>query len=91
MTELLMREAIKKGLEEALEQDPNVLIMGEDIGEYGGAYAVTDGFLAKFGPERIKDTPISEATFIGTGIGAASTSNNSMSSHKFFRRIKEVH
>ena len=64
MTELLMREAIKKGLEEALEQDPNVLIMGEDIGEYGGAYAVTDGFLAKFGPERIKDTPISEATFI---------------------------
>lgn len=72
MTELLMREAIKKGLEEALEQDPNVLIMGEDIGEYGGAYAVTDGFLAKFGPERIKDTPISEATFIGTGIGAAS-------------------
>ena len=67
-----MREAIKKGLEEALQNDPNVLIMGEDIGAYGGAYAVTDGFLDKFGPERIKDTPISEATFIGTGIGAAS-------------------
>ena len=66
-----MREAIKRGLEEALERDPNVLVMGEDIGEYGGAYAVTDGFLSKFGPERIKDTPISEATFIGTGIGAA--------------------
>ena len=71
MTEILMREAIKRGLEEALERDPNVLVMGEDIGEYGGAYAVTDGFLSKFGPERIKDTPISEATFIGTGIGAA--------------------
>tara|TARA_B000000441_G_scaffold90481_1_gene62375 strand:+ start:316 stop:1281 length:966 start_codon:yes stop_codon:yes gene_type:complete len=67
-----MREAIKKGLEEALQNDPNVLILGEDIGAYGGAYAVTDGFLDKFGPERIKDTPISEATFIGTGIGAAS-------------------
>ena len=72
MPELVMREAIKKGLEEALQNDPNVLIMGEDIGAYGGAYAVTDGFLDKFGPERIKDTPISEATFIGTGIGAAS-------------------
>ena len=72
MPELVMREAIKKGLEEALQNDPNVLIMGEDIGAYGGAYAVTDGFLDKFGPERIKDTPISEATFIVTGIGAAS-------------------
>ena len=72
MPELVMREAIKKGLEEALQNDPNVLIMGEDLGAYGGAYAVTDGFLDKFGPERIKDTPISEATFIGTGIGAAS-------------------
>ena len=72
MPQLVMREAIKKGLEEALQNDPNVLILGEDIGAYGGAYAVTDGFLGKFGPERIKDTPISEATFIGTGIGAAS-------------------
>ena len=72
MPQLVMREAIKKGLEEALQNDPNVLILGEDIGAYGGAYAVTDGFLDKFGPERIKDTPISEATFIGTGIGAAS-------------------
>ena len=72
MPQLVMREAIKKGLEEALQNDPIVLILGEDIGAYGGAYAVTDGFLDKFGPERIKDTPISEATFIGTGIGAAS-------------------
>jgi pyruvate dehydrogenase E1 component beta subunit len=72
MTEILMREAIRRGLEESLERDQNVLLMGEDIGAYGGAYAVTDGFLSKFGPDRIKDTPISEATFIGTGIGAAS-------------------
>ena len=71
MTELVLREALKRGLEEALENDPSVFMMGEDIGEYGGAYAVTDGFLKKFGPDRIKDTPISEQAFLGAGIGAA--------------------
>jgi pyruvate dehydrogenase E1 component beta subunit len=71
MPEILFREAIKRGLAEALDKDPNVFIMGEDIGEYGGAYAVTDGFLAKYGPRRIIDTPISESAFMGAGIGAA--------------------
>lgn len=71
MSEMRMRDAIKRGLQEALDNDPRVFIMGEDIGEYGGAYAVTDGFLKKYGAERIKDTPISEASFIGCGIGAA--------------------
>ena len=71
MPEILLREALKRGLEEALENDPRVFMMGEDIGQYGGAYAVTDGFLKKFGPERIKDTPISEQAFLGAGIGAA--------------------
>ncbi len=71
MPEIVFREALKRGLEEALENDPRVFMMGEDIGAYGGAYAVTDGFLKKFGPERIKDTPISEQAFIGAGIGAA--------------------
>ena len=71
MPEIIYREAIKRGLEEALERDPRVFMMGEDIGEYGGAYAVTDGFLEKFGSERIKDTPISEQAFMGAGIGAA--------------------
>ncbi len=71
MPEIVLREALKRGLEEALENDPKVFMMGEDIGEYGGAYAVTDGFLKKFGPERIKDTPISEQAFLGAGIGAA--------------------
>jgi pyruvate dehydrogenase E1 component beta subunit len=71
MTEIVLREALKRGLEEALENDPTVFMMGEDIGGYGGAYAVTDGFLKKFGPERIKDTPISEQAFVGAGIGAA--------------------
>ncbi len=71
MAEILFREAIKRGLAEALDSNPNVFIMGEDIGEYGGAYAVTDGFLKKYGEDRIIDTPISEAAFVGAGIGAA--------------------
>lgn len=71
MRELTFRQAITHGLQEAIEADERVFIMGEDIGEYGGAYSVTKGFLEKYGPKRIKDTPISEATFIGAGIGAA--------------------
>ena len=71
MPELTFRQAITHGLQEAIEADERVFIMGEDIGEYGGAYSVTKGFLEKYGPKRIKDTPISEATFIGAGIGAA--------------------
>lgn len=71
MPELSFRQAITHGLQEAIEADERVFIMGEDIGEYGGAYSVTKGFLEKYGPKRIKDTPISEATFIGAGIGAA--------------------
>ena len=72
MSELTIREAITLGLAEAIETDENVFIMGEDIGEYGGAYSITKGFLEKYGAKRIKDTPISEAAFVGAGIGAAS-------------------
>ncbi|MFW6174282.1 MAG: alpha-ketoacid dehydrogenase subunit beta [Chloroflexota bacterium] len=71
MPETTIREALNRGLREALEADPNVFIMGEDIGMYGGAYAVTAGLLDDFGPERVRDTPISEATFVGAGVGAA--------------------
>tara|TARA_Y100000590_G_scaffold117723_1_gene134651 strand:+ start:56128 stop:57108 length:981 start_codon:yes stop_codon:yes gene_type:complete len=71
MVEILYREALRLGIDEALSKDPNVFIMGEDIGAYGGAYAVTDGLLDKYGSDRVKDTPISEATFIGAGVGAA--------------------
>lgn len=73
MAELTFRQAIQRGLEEALHNDPRVFIMGEDIGKYGGAYAVTAGFLDRYGPKRIRDTPISEATFIGAGVGAAAS------------------
>ena len=71
MSEITVREAITLGLAEAIERDGNVFIMGEDIGEYGGAYSITKGFLEKYGEKRIKDTPISEAAFVGAGIGAA--------------------
>jgi pyruvate dehydrogenase E1 component beta subunit len=65
------REAVRQGLHDALAADPRVFLMGEDVGRYGGAYAVSKGFLEEFGPERIRDTPLSELAFVGTGIGAA--------------------
>ena len=65
------REAIRTALREALAKDPRVFLMGEDVGRYGGSYAVSKGLLAEFGPERIRDTPLSESTFVGAGIGAA--------------------
>lgn len=65
------REAIKAGLVEALERDDRVFLMGEDVGRYGGTYAVTKGLYDRFGPERIRDTPLSELAFTGIGIGAA--------------------
>ena len=65
------REAIRLAIREALTKDPRVFLMGEDVGRYGGSYAVSKGLLAEFGPERIRDTPLSESTFVGAGIGAA--------------------
>jgi pyruvate dehydrogenase E1 component beta subunit len=65
------REAAREGLRAALQADPRVFLMGEDIGRYGGCYAVTKGLLQEFGPERIRDTPLSESAFVGAGIGAA--------------------
>ena len=71
MPEMTIREAISRGLHEALEKDDRVFIMGEDVGGYDGAYAVTRGFLGEFGPERIRDTPISESVIVGSAVGAA--------------------
>jgi pyruvate/2-oxoglutarate/acetoin dehydrogenase E1 component len=65
------RDAMRAGIREALVKDPRVFLMGEDVGRYGGAYAVSKGLLAEFGPDRIRDTPLSESTFVGAGIGAA--------------------
>ncbi len=65
------REAVRSAIREALVKDPRVFLMGEDVGKYGGSYAVSKGLLAEFGPERIRDTPLSESAFVGAGIGAA--------------------
>lgn len=71
MTRLTYREAVRQALREALAGDERVLLMGEDVGRYGGAYACSKGLLEEFGPERIRDTPLSESAFVGAGIGAA--------------------
>ncbi|GGU72560.1 hypothetical protein GCM10009504_32440 [Pseudomonas laurentiana] len=65
------REALREALRDALQRDARVFLMGEDVGRYGGSYAVSKGLLEAFGPERIRDTPLSELGFVGAGIGAA--------------------
>ena len=65
------REAMKRAVRDALLREPRAFLMGEDVGRYGGSYAVTKGLLAEFGPDRIRDTPLSESAFVGAGIGAA--------------------
>lgn len=71
MTTMTYREALRSAMRDALKQDPRVFLMGEDIGLYGGAFAVTHGLIQEFGPERVRDTPLSESIFVGAGIGAA--------------------
>jgi pyruvate dehydrogenase E1 component beta subunit len=71
MIKMKYREAVRAGLREALTSDPRVFLMGEDVGRYGGSYACSHGLLEEFGPERVRDTPLSESTFVGAGIGAA--------------------
>lgn len=65
------REAVREAIRAAMHADDRVFLMGEDVGRYGGCYAVSKGLLDEFGPERIRDTPLSESTFVGAGIGAA--------------------
>jgi pyruvate dehydrogenase E1 component subunit beta len=71
MSAITYREALRQALDEALEKDPRVFLMGEDVGRYGGTYAVSKGMLEKYGPERVRDTPLSELGFTGAGVGAA--------------------
>jgi len=71
MTTMTYREAVRSALRDALARDPRVFLMGEDVGPYGGAFAVSMGLLEEFGPERVRDTPLSESAFVGAGIGAA--------------------
>src|SRR3989442_10818250 len=71
MRELSYREAVGDGLSQSMRQDENVFIMGEDIAEMGGSMGVTQGMLDEFGPQRVRNTPISEMALVGSGIGAA--------------------
>jgi pyruvate dehydrogenase E1 component beta subunit len=65
------RDALRAGIRDAMRRDERVFLMGEDVGPYGGAFGVSRGLLEEFGPERIRDTPLSESAFVGAGIGAA--------------------
>ena len=71
MPQLSYREAVRQALREAVASDDRVFLMGEDVGRYGGAYACSKGLLEEFGPDRIRDTPLSESCFVGAGIGTA--------------------
>ena len=71
MVEITYREAVREAIRDAIKRDDRVFLMGEDVGRYGGCYAVTKGLLGELGPDRIRDTPLSESGFTGAGIGAA--------------------
>jgi pyruvate/2-oxoglutarate/acetoin dehydrogenase E1 component len=73
MTEMRYREALNAALREEMTRDERVILMGEDIGVFGGAFKVTDGLLEAFGEKRVRDTPISENTIVGIGVGSAMT------------------
>lgn len=69
--QITYRDAIREAIRQAMHKDDRVFLMGEDVGRYGGCFAVSKGLLEEFGPERIRDTPLSESAFVGAGIGAA--------------------
>jgi pyruvate dehydrogenase E1 component beta subunit len=71
MAEMMYRDALRRALDEEMRRDPLVFLMGETIAERGGSYKVTEGLLAAYGPRRVVDTPIAEASFTGMGVGAA--------------------
>jgi pyruvate/2-oxoglutarate/acetoin dehydrogenase E1 component len=73
MRELTYSQALREALTEEMTRDASIILLGEDIGVYGGVFKVTEGLLAKFGPDRVRETPISEAAFVGAGIGLAMT------------------
>src|SRR5208337_1090439 len=71
MAVITYREALNRALDEEMARDARVFLMGEEVGEYDGAYKVSKGLLAKYGPDRVRDTPIAELGFTGAGVGAA--------------------
>ena len=83
MPTLTYLEAIRQGIWEEMERDPTVFCIGEDIGIYGGAFKVTDGFIDRFGPERVIDTPIAESAIVGAAFGAALTGMRPVAEFQF--------
>src|SRR5256885_3272351 len=83
MAQVTYLEAIRQGLWEEMERDPNVFCIGEDIGIYGGAFKVTDGFIDRFGPERVIDTPIAESAIVGAAYGASLTGLRAVAEFQF--------
>ena len=84
MSEMTYAQAIRSALTQEMTRDARVFVMGEDIGVYGGAFGVTDGMLAQFGPERVRDTPISEAAIAGAAVGAALGGFRPVAEFQFF-------
>jgi len=83
MPALTYLEAIRQGIWEEMERDPTVFCIGEDIGIYGGAFKVTDGFIDHFGPERVIDTPIAESAIVGAAFGASLTGMRPVAEFQF--------
>lgn len=81
---LTVREALREALREEMTSNADVFILGEDVGVYGGAFAVTDGLLKEFGPERVRDTPISEEAIVGAAVGAALVGMRPVAEMQFF-------
>ena len=73
MRKISYRDAVREAMVEEMRRDEKVFLMGEDIGVYDGAFGVSKGMIAEFGPERVRETPISEQAFVGAGVGAAIT------------------
>ena len=83
MRELTYSQALREALTEEMERNPDIVLLGEDIGVYGGVFKVTEGLLARFGPERVIETPISEAGFVGAAVGLAMTGKHPMAELMF--------
>ena len=78
MREITYAQALREAMTEEMERNPDIILLGEDIGVYGGVFKVTEGLLARFGPERVIETPISEAGFISAAVGMAMTGKHPM-------------
>ena len=83
MRELTYSQALREALIEEMDRNPNIILLGEDIGVYGGVFKVTEGLLDRFGPERVRETPISEAGFVGAAVGMAMTGKHPMAELMF--------